>query len=74
MATESGCVGAMQSIADEFEARTLRAFEMHVLAGQSVEVTATDLQLSKSSVYQAKSRVLKRLRERLAQLDPDGDL
>lgn len=65
---------AMRLIADKFEPATLKAFEMHVLAGQSVDDTAAELNLSKASVYQARSRVLKRLREQLAQLDPDGDL
>jgi RNA polymerase sigma-70 factor (ECF subfamily) len=64
----------MQSIIGEFEPATLKAFELHVLAGQSVEETARQLELSKASVYQARSRVLKRLRERLSELDPDGDV
>jgi RNA polymerase sigma-70 factor (ECF subfamily) len=64
---------AMQSIVGDFEPLTIKAFEMHVLAGRPVEETATALGLSKASVYQARSRVLKTLRERLAALDPDGD-
>ncbi len=64
---------ALDSIASEFEQVTLKAFEMHVLAGQAVAQTATDLGISADSVYQAKSRVLKALRERLDSLDPDGD-
>jgi len=64
---------ALRSISSEFEPITLQAFEMHVLAGQEVGETATALGLSKASVYQARSRVLKRLKERLAELDPDGD-
>lgn len=65
---------AMKDIAASFEPATLQAFELHVLAGQSVEETATQLGLSKASVYQARSRVLKRLRDRLAELDPEGDV
>ncbi len=65
---------AMRAIADEFEPHTLRAFEMHVLGGSSVEETAEKLNLSKGSVYQAKSRILKCLKEQLATLDPDGDV
>ncbi|MFQ5807186.1 MAG: sigma factor-like helix-turn-helix DNA-binding protein, partial [Phycisphaerae bacterium] len=65
---------AMRSIAEEFEPTTLKAFEMHVLAGRSVEETARELGLSKASVYQAKSRILKCLRERLAETDPDADV
>jgi RNA polymerase sigma factor (sigma-70 family) len=65
---------AMCSVAERFEPVTLKAFEMHVLAGRSVEQTANELGLSKASVYQAKSRVLKSLRERLAAMDPDADV
>jgi RNA polymerase sigma-70 factor (ECF subfamily) len=65
---------AMRSIADSFEPSTLKAFEMHVLAGCSVAETADKLALSKASVYQAKSRVLRCLKERLAQMDPDEDV
>ncbi len=65
---------AMQSIIGDFEPLTMKAFEMHVLAGRPVDETATALGLSKASVYQARSRVLKRLREQLAALDPDGDV
>ena len=65
---------AMRCIAGEFEAGTLKAFELHVLAGQPVAETAEALGLSKESVYQAKSRVLRRLRQQLETLDPDGDV
>ncbi len=65
---------AMRSIAGEFDGVTLEAFELYALAGRSVAETADKLGLSKASVYQAKTRVLKRLKERLDTLDPDGDL
>ncbi len=65
---------ALRSVSEEFEETTLSAFQLHVLAGLSAEDTAKDLSLSKASVYQAKSRVLKRLRDRLATLDPDRDV
>lgn len=65
---------AMHTIADSFEPQTLRAFELHVLAGETVESTMSATGLSQASVYQAKSRVLKALRDALAQLDPDGDI
>ena len=65
---------AMRSIAGEFDPPTLEAFEMYALAGRSVAETADKLGLSKASVYQAKSRVLKRLKERLDTLDPEGDV
>ena len=65
---------ALRSVADEFEEKTLNAFHLHALAGLSVEETADKLQLSKASVYQAKSRVLKRVKERLDTLDPDENV
>lgn len=65
---------AMQSIVGDFEPLTIQAFEMHVLAGRPVEETAAALGLSKGSVYQARSRVLRRLKEQLAALDPDNDV
>ena len=65
---------AMRSIAGEFDPPTLEAFEMYALAGRSVAETADKLRFSKASVYQAKSRVLKRLKERLEDLDPDGNV
>ena len=65
---------AMRSIAGEFAPSTLKAFEMHVLAGRPVDETANKLGVSKASVYQAKSRILKCLQARLATLDPEGDV
>ncbi len=65
---------ALRSIADEIGEKTLQAFRLHVLANRPVEETAESLGISKASVYQAKSRVLKRLKERLEQLDPDEDV
>jgi RNA polymerase sigma factor (sigma-70 family) len=65
---------ALRSVVSHFEPQTLKAFELHVLGGLSVEETAAKLGLSKASVYQARHRVLKAVRERLAELDPDGDV
>jgi RNA polymerase sigma-70 factor (ECF subfamily) len=65
---------AMRAIAGEFEPNTLRAFELHVLAGHAVSETAAETGLSPASVYQAKSRVLRALKECLAKLDPDEDV
>jgi RNA polymerase sigma-70 factor (ECF subfamily) len=65
---------AMRIVAAEFEGPTIRAFEQHVLAGRGVDEVAAELGMSASSVYQAKSRILKRLREHLSQVDPEGDL
>ena len=65
---------ALRSVTNEFEETTINAFQLHALAGFSVDETADKLGLSKASVYQAKSRVLKRVKERLASLDPDQDI
>ncbi|UCF32265.1 MAG: sigma-70 family RNA polymerase sigma factor [Phycisphaerales bacterium] len=64
----------MRSVADTFEPMTLKAFEMHALGGRSVIETAEILGLTKWSVYQAKSRILKCLKARLAAKEMDRDL
>ena len=65
---------ALRSIVKEFEPVTLEAFQLHVLANRPVAETAEQLGLSKDSVYQAKSRILKRLRERIGSMDSDIEL
>lgn len=65
---------ALRSVSSEFEAATLKAFELHALRGMAVEATAAKLDMSKASVYQAKSRVLRRVKEQLALLDPDDNV
>jgi RNA polymerase sigma-70 factor (ECF subfamily) len=62
---------AMDEIACEFEPVTMMAFQLHVMSGCSVEDTASHLGLSRASVYQAKCRVLKRLREKIDQADSE---
>jgi RNA polymerase sigma factor (sigma-70 family) len=63
---------ALRSIADQFDPSTVKAFELYVLAGRPVEETAEATGLSKASVYQARCRMLRALRERLAGADRDG--
>lgn len=65
---------AMRAVAANFEPQSLRAFEMHVLGNRSVEETAQALGISKASVYQARSRILRTLKAKLATLDPEGDV
>lgn len=65
---------ALRVIATEVEPVTLEAFKRHVLEGKPVGETAEELGISTASVYQAKSRVLKRVKERLDALDPDADV
>jgi RNA polymerase sigma-70 factor (ECF subfamily) len=65
---------ALRAIAPHVETTTLAAFREHVLLGRSVEETAEQLGVSTASVYQAKSRILKRVKDKLASLDPDEDV
>jgi RNA polymerase sigma-70 factor (ECF subfamily) len=58
----------LASIRLEFQAGTWRAFEMQVSDGQSASEVAAALGLSTNAVLIAKSRVLKRLREKAAGL------
>jgi RNA polymerase sigma-70 factor, ECF subfamily len=54
----------------EFERRTWQAFEQTALAGRRAADVAQDLDMSVPAVYMAKSRVLRRLRETLSDLEP----
>jgi len=60
----------LELVRAEFEERTWDAFWRTVVEGQSPNDVAADLSVSVFVVYQAKSRVLRRLRERLGEL-PD---
>ncbi len=52
-----------QAIRPRFDTKTWEAFERQVIGGQTASQVATDLGLSLSSVYAAKSRVLHALRQ-----------
>ena len=65
---------ALRAIASDVEPTTLETFRVHVLVGRSVNETADQLGISTASVYQAKSRILKRVRDKLDTLDPDEDV
>ena len=60
----------MDSVEAEFEPKTWQAFWQTVVEGKSTADAADATGLSTASVYQAKSRVLRRLRARLAEI-PD---
>jgi len=62
---------AMELIRLEFEEGTWQAFWQTTVEGRSPADVATALGLSKLSVYQAKSRVLKRVRRELEGLGED---
>jgi len=60
---------ATREIASEFAPATVEAFRMYVLCNRPVTETADLLGMSRESVYQAKSRVLKRLKEHVRSMD-----
>ncbi len=62
---------ALAQVEAEFERRTWMAFWRVVVEGQDTAAVAADLGLSASSVRQAKSRVLRRLREQLGDWLPE---
>ncbi len=56
----------------EFEINTWTAFWLTTMENKSASEAAETIGLSRASVYQAKSRVLRRLRQRLCEIDdPD---
>lgn len=58
----------LASVESEFERTTWTAFWSTTVDEKSASSVATDLGVSVASVYQAKSRVLRRLRARMAEL------
>jgi RNA polymerase sigma-70 factor (ECF subfamily) len=58
----------LDMIQAEFEPGTWQAFWRTAVEGQSPALVAEDLQMSAAAVYTAKSRVLRRLRQRLGEL------
>ncbi len=59
---------ALDLIRSEFEDRTWQAFWRATVEGQPSDVVAESLEMTPAAVRQAKSRVLRRLREELHQL------
>lgn len=58
----------LNAVRDEFEEKTWNAFWLTAVEGQVAADVSSSLGISISSVYQAKSRVLRRLRQRLDDL------
>lgn len=54
---------AMKTIAAEFNAADRAAFEAYAIEGRDVQATARELEMTPEQVYQAKSRILRRLGE-----------
>ena len=63
----------LRSIADDFEPITMEAFRLHVLADRPVDEVADHLRISRASVYQAKSRVIRQLRDQLGRIRADDE-
>ena len=61
----------LQAVAREVEPKTFQAFQLFVLEEWPTEKVARFLGLSRQSVYQAKSRVIRKLRARLAETEGD---
>ncbi len=58
----------LEQIRDEFQERTWRAFWRTVVDGQATSLVAVELGLTPASIRQAKSRILRRLRQQLGDL------
>ena len=52
-------------ISSEFAPETIQLFRLHVVQGKKAEAVAAEAGATKWAVYQAKSRVLRRIRERI---------
>ena len=57
----------MELVKDEFEERTWRMFWSHVVDGRTPTEVASEMGVSAAAVRQAKSRVLRRLKEELGE-------
>ncbi len=58
----------LQTVNSEFESRTIQAFELLAISGQSAKEVAEKLGMSVGAVYVARSRVMRRVREEAAGL------
>jgi DNA-directed RNA polymerase specialized sigma24 family protein len=58
---------AMRGIAAEFNTADQQAFQRYAVEGRDVRETADALHLTVDQVYQAKSRIMKRLSELIDQ-------
>ena len=64
---------AMRTIEAEFTEKDRQAFMQYAMEGRGVEETAASTQMSVAAVYQAKSRILRRLSELVAvQIKEEG--
>ena len=64
---------AASQIRDEFQPDTWQAFWNSVVLGQDVDQVAESLNRSRGCVYTSRSRVMKRLKEKVQELDLDQE-
>ncbi|MFN7291876.1 MAG: LuxR C-terminal-related transcriptional regulator, partial [Pirellula sp.] len=60
---------AMNQVRSEFEARSWQAFWRTTVDGIGVDQVAEELQMSKATIRQHRSRVLRRLRQQLGEIE-----
>ena len=60
--------GAMELVRNEFEPRTIEVFMRSVLENRTAARIAEEYGMTVDAVYKAKSRVLRRLRQEVAEL------
>ena len=60
---------ALQEMSEDVDAKTFQAFQLFALEEWPAEKVAAFLDISRESVYQAKSRMLKRLRSYLCDIE-----
>ncbi len=68
MPRSRGCIAALEQVRLQFEERTWQAFWKVAMEDRPAADVAAELGLSVTSVRQAKSRVLRRLKEELGEL------
>lgn len=59
---------ALLQVRDEFESCTWQAFWRSVVDGQSTDIVAAELNVTPATIRQARSRILRRLRQQLGDL------
>jgi len=60
---------AMVQVRQQFDERTVRAFELHGLQGKPAKEVAAELGLSENAVFLAKHKIVKRIQELISQLE-----
>ena len=64
---------AADQIRPEFRGPTWEAFWLSAVENQTVEQVSERLQLSCGAIYAARSRIMRRLKEKVGEFDDDGE-